>query len=61
MKTYDFRIIKKLTFLNFKHDLICLYKDDLYLRQTVPRFQLGYSWGIRQMFKISNILTIDNF
>ena len=29
IKTFDFRICKKLTFFMFKHDLTCFYKDDI--------------------------------
>ena len=66
MKTFDFRISKKLTFFMFEHYVKCLYKRPSLFVQSVSRFQLEGSWGsrenisIRQMIKINYILKKDN-
>ena len=70
MKTFDFRISMKLEFLAFKHDLTRFYKNDiLSLSNRFIDYNSGIpgEWGrmenvsIRQMFKTSYILKIDNF
>ena len=65
MKTFHFRITKKLTLNVFIHDLIRQRRHFLSVK-PVPRLQLGDSLGsrenvsIRQLFKIRYILKIDN-